>query len=122
MTARGNRRELLFFEDPDRLGFLGMEVALPERFGIEVHASVLTDNPYHLRLRTPEPNLSQAIQRINVSYGTRWNGAHRLSGHDPIAFPRWAEIRNWFASISKPTTRTCLNNTGGFLIPCAVTF
>ena len=43
-----------------------MVAALPERFGIEVHAFVLMDNHYHLLLRTPEPNLSQAIQWLNV--------------------------------------------------------
>ena len=62
MTARGNRRESLFYDDQDRQGFLGMVAALPERFGIEVHVFVLMDNHYHLLLRTPEPNLSQTIQ------------------------------------------------------------
>ena len=66
VTARGNRRESVFCDDQDRQGFLGMVAALPERFGIEVHAFVLMDNHYHLLLRTPEPNLSQAIQWLNV--------------------------------------------------------
>jgi len=81
VTARGNRRETLFYEDKDRQGFLGLAAELPERFGLEVHAFVLMDNHYHLLLRTPEPNLSQAMQWLNVSYGTRLNWAHRLCGH-----------------------------------------
>ena len=62
MTARGNRRESLVYDEQDRQGFLGRVAALPERFGSEVHAFVLMDYHDHLLLRTPEPNLSQAIQ------------------------------------------------------------
>lgn len=80
VTARGNRREPLFQDDTDRRRFLGMTAQLPERFGLEVHAFVLMDNHYHLVVRTPEANLSHAIQWLNVSYGTRFNWAHRLCG------------------------------------------
>ena len=66
VTARGNRRESLFYDEQDRQGFLGRVAALLERFGIEVHAFVLLDNHYHLLLRTPEPNVSQATQWLNV--------------------------------------------------------
>jgi len=52
----------------------------PERLGLEVPALVAMGNPYHLLLRTREPNLRQALQRLKVSSGTRWNGARRLSG------------------------------------------
>ena len=65
MIARGNRRESLFYDEQDRQGFLGMVAALPERFGIEVHAFMRMDNHYHPLLRTPEPNLSRTI---------RWRG------------------------------------------------
>ena len=53
----------------------------PERLGIEVPAFVRMDTHYHLLLQTPEPNRRQALHRLEVSCGTRWNGAHRLSGH-----------------------------------------
>ena len=66
MTASGNRRKSLFYDDQDRQGFLGRVTALPQRFGIDVHAFVLMDNHYHLLLRTPEPNVSQATQWLNV--------------------------------------------------------
>ncbi len=81
VTSRGNRRQDLFLDDDDRRRFLGLVSELPERFGIEVHAHVLMDNHYHLLVRTPQPNLSHAIRWLNVSYSSRFNWAHQLSGH-----------------------------------------
>lgn len=81
VTARGNRREALFFDDTDRRRFLGLVAELPERFGVELHAFVLMNNHYHLLVRTPRANLSQAIQWLNISYGMRLNWARRMCGH-----------------------------------------
>jgi putative transposase len=81
VTARGNRRQTLFFDDTDRRRFLGMVEELPERFGLEVHAFVLMGNHYHLVVRTPEANLSHAIRWLNISYSMRLNWAHQLCGH-----------------------------------------
>jgi hypothetical protein len=54
---------------------------LPERFGMEVHAFVLMDNHYHLVVRTPEPNLSEAMRWLHVSYSSRFNWANGMCGH-----------------------------------------
>ena len=80
VTARGNRREQLFFTDTDRRRFLGLVGELPDRFEVEVHAFVLMCNHYHLLLRTPRANLSHAIRWLNISYGMSLNWAHRMSG------------------------------------------
>jgi hypothetical protein len=50
------------------------------RHRVEVHAYVLMDNHYHLLIRTPEANLSRAIQWLNVSYSVGWNRKHRQCG------------------------------------------
>ena len=81
VTSRGNRKQTLFLNDTDRRRFLGLVEQLPERFRLEVHAFVLMDNHYHLVVRTPEPNLGHAIKWLNVSYSSRFNWAHRQSGH-----------------------------------------
>ena len=81
VTARGNRRGTLFFNDTDRRRFLGLLAETPERFGVQVHALVLMDNDYHLLVRTPRANLSEAIQWLHISYGMRLNWAHRMCGH-----------------------------------------
>ena len=88
MTARGNRRESLLYDGQDRQGFLGMVAVLPERFGIEVHAFVLMDDYYHLLLRPPEPNLSQAIQ---------WRG--KESEGRAASVCRLAEVVRWMEEL-----------------------
>jgi REP element-mobilizing transposase RayT len=81
VTNRGNRREALFRTDRDRHRFLGLVAELPERFRFEIHAFVLMDNHYHLLVRTVEPTLSHGIRWLNVTYGSRFNWAHRQVGH-----------------------------------------
>lgn len=81
VTSRGNRREAIYRTDTDRRRFLGLVAELPERFGVEVHAFVLMDNHYHLVVRTPEPNLSDAMRWLHVTYSSRFNWAHRQCGH-----------------------------------------
>jgi hypothetical protein len=53
---------------------------LPERFALEIHGFVLMDNHYHLLVRTQEPNLSQAIRWLNLTYAVKFNWAHRCRG------------------------------------------
>jgi len=64
----------------DRRRFLGWVAEWPERFGREVHALVLMDNPYLWVVRTPEPNLSEAMRWLHVSYSRRFNWANRWCG------------------------------------------
>ena len=80
VTSRGTRREAIYRTDADRRRFLGLVAELPERFGMEVHAFVLMDNHYHLVVRTPEPNLSEAMRWLHVSYSSRFNWANRMCG------------------------------------------
>jgi REP element-mobilizing transposase RayT len=81
VTARGNERREIFWDDTDRFHFLELLGELGRRFGARVHAYVLMDNHYHLLLETPEPNLSRAMQWCNVSYSVWFNLRHRRSGH-----------------------------------------
>ena len=87
---RGHRRSDLFPGDADRQRFLRLLAALPERFGVEIHAFVLMDNHYHLLLRTPEPNLSHAIRWLHVSYSIGFNWAHRQ--HGPVFAGRFKAV------------------------------
>lgn len=81
MTARGNERRAIFRDDRDRLHFLELLGELPERFGTRLHGWVLMDNHFHLLLETPEANLSQTGQWLNVSYSVWFNRRHQRSGH-----------------------------------------
>jgi putative transposase len=53
---------------------------LPTRFGLLIHCYALMPNHYHLLVQTPQANLSQAVQWLNVSYSVWFNRKHRRVG------------------------------------------
>ena len=81
VTARGNNRRRIYFDERDRRHFLQLLEEMSERHSVEVHAYVLMDNHYHLLVRTPMANLSRAVQWLNTAYGIWWNRRHRRAGH-----------------------------------------
>lgn len=81
ITARGNERRAIFREDADRQRFVELLGEWVERFGLRLHAYVLMDNHYHLLVETPQANLSQAMQWLQVSYTVWFNRRHRRAGH-----------------------------------------
>ena len=78
---RGNAAGLIFKSSRDREKFLEYLGKTVERFFIRIHAYCLMPNHYHLLIETPEPNLSRAIQWINVSYATYFNRKRDRHGH-----------------------------------------
>ncbi|HOW97387.1 MAG TPA: transposase [Kiritimatiellia bacterium] len=80
VTSRGIDRRAIFHDDHDRRHFLDLLGALPERFGIRIHAYVLMTNHYHVLVQTPQGNLSQGIHWLNCSYGIWSNCRHRRVG------------------------------------------
>ena len=81
LTARGIERRAIFLDDKDRRHFCQLLGEWVERFGIVLHAYVLMDNHYHLLAETTRPNLSQAMQWINLSYTAWFNRRRERSGH-----------------------------------------
>jgi len=73
VTARGINRQRIYCDERNRRHFL-------ERHGVQVHAYVLMDNHYHLLVRTPQANLSAALQWLNVAYSIWWNRRHDRVG------------------------------------------
>jgi putative transposase len=80
VMARGNRREPIFRDDPDRTFFLRTLGEACGRTGWRVHAYVLMRNHYHLCLETPEPNLVAGMKWLQNTYTRRFNTRHRLWG------------------------------------------
>ena len=78
---RGNNQENIFKNKRDREKFLEYLAIAAERFSIVVHTYCLMNNHYHLLVQTPEPNLSMAVQWINVSYATYFNRKRGRTGH-----------------------------------------
>jgi putative transposase len=81
VTARGANRQRIYHDQGDRRHFLELLGEMSARQGVEVHAYVLMDDHYHLLVRTPDANLSAAVQWLNVAYSIWWNRQHGRVGH-----------------------------------------
>jgi REP element-mobilizing transposase RayT len=81
VMSRGIERRTIFLNDVFCLHFLDLLGEMSERFCVEVHAYVLMGNHYHLILRTPYGNASQAMQWLNVSFSAWSNAKRQRVGH-----------------------------------------
>ena len=77
VTARGNNRQDIFIDSEDREDFISRTETAVERFKLHIFAFCLMSNHYHLFLRTPEPNLSAAMQWLNGTYTQAFNRRHK---------------------------------------------
>lgn len=78
---RGNAQSDIYESERDREKFLEYLSLSVERFEIKIHTYCLMTNHYHLLVETPQPNLSQAVKWINVSYAAYFNRERQRSGH-----------------------------------------
>jgi REP element-mobilizing transposase RayT len=81
VISRGNGGERIFRTDNDYTKLLEYLGKATERFGVTVHTYCLMSNHYHLLIETAQPNLSAAIQWVNVAYAGYFNRRHRRTGH-----------------------------------------
>ncbi len=81
VTCRGNRRQPIYLDSNDRVFFLKWlnRVALEAEW--EIFGYVQMTNHFHFLVRTPRPNLSRGMQRLNGLYGQFLNTHHGLTGH-----------------------------------------
>ena len=80
VMARGNRREVIFHDDEDRLFFLKVLSEACAMTGWKVHAWVLMGNHYHLFIETPEANLVAGMRWLQNTVTRRYNVRHRAWG------------------------------------------
>jgi putative transposase len=81
VTARGDHRQVIFSDERDHGHFVELLEEMSERFRVGVMAYVCMGNHYHVMVRTPEANLSRAIQWLNISYSVWFNKRHGQVGH-----------------------------------------
>ena len=81
VTSRGNARQPVFADVPDRHAFLDALAEAVLRFGWRCHAYCLMGNHYHLVLETPQANLARGMRQVNGVYTQRFNRRHGQSGH-----------------------------------------
>jgi putative transposase len=77
---RGLERRRLFKSAADVDRVVGAHADLPSRFAVRVYAYVLLPKHYHLLIQTPQANLSQALQWLNVSDSVWFKRQHRRVG------------------------------------------
>jgi putative transposase len=81
VTARGDHRQEIFSDERDHGHFVELLKEMSERFRVGVMAYVCMGNHYHVMVRTPDANLSRAIQWLNISYSVWFNKRHEETGH-----------------------------------------
>jgi REP element-mobilizing transposase RayT len=81
VLSRGNGRQDIFLSDQDRHTFVELLQEVYERYSVDICAYVLMRNHYHLLLRTPEANLSRAMQWFGTTFTRRFHMHNRTSGH-----------------------------------------
>lgn len=81
VTARGDRREAIYFGDDDREAWLGLLGAVCRRFNWRCHAWCQMTNHYHLVVETPEANLSHGMRQLNGVYTQYINRTYKRVGH-----------------------------------------
>ncbi len=80
ITARGNRREPIFYNDEDRKIFLDKINDTLLKYSFVCFAYCLMDNHYHLFLRTLHPNISDGMHYLNTSYTNWFKARHKIVG------------------------------------------
>ena len=81
VTARGNRRSPIYFDDGDRYIWLEILGRICKRFNFVVHAYCQMTDHYHLMIETVDGNLAQGMRQLNGQYAQQLNWRHDLVGH-----------------------------------------
>lgn len=81
VTARGNRRQVLFEDDEDCLHLLKELRNAVQARGWLVGTYCLMPNHLHVVLQTPDPDLSAGLQQVLGRHARRYNDRHERDGH-----------------------------------------
>jgi len=81
VRSRGNDRGDIFFDDADRRRYLDLLCGSITVFRLKVYAYALMSNHIHIFLKTLLPNISEAMQRLNLDYSVYFNKRHGKTGH-----------------------------------------
>jgi len=81
VTSRGDRQEVVFLNDGDRMDFLAILARVQASYNWLIHAYCLMDNHYHLLIETPDGNLGAGMRQLNGVYTQASNRRHERVGH-----------------------------------------
>ncbi len=80
ITARGNRRDKIFYSDNDKKVFLQKMDQTFIKYSFLCYAYCLMDNHYHLFIKTSRGNLSQGMHYLNASYANYFVAKYKTIG------------------------------------------
>ena len=80
ITARGNRRENIFYSDKDKSVFLEKMNETFNKYSFTCFAYCLMDNHYHMFIKTTHANISQGMHYLNSSYTNWFKAEHKVVG------------------------------------------
>jgi len=80
ITARGNRRENIFYSDEDKAVFVEKMNETFSKYSFTCYAYCLRDNHYHLFIKTPHVNISDGMHYLNTSYTNWFKAEHKIVG------------------------------------------
>ena len=81
ITTRGNKGFPIVVDDSDRSRWSGLLADTIEEQAWECFSYCLMTNHFHLLVRTPKPNLSRGMYRLNSRYVQTYNRHHGVEGH-----------------------------------------
>jgi len=81
IAVNGNNRQPMFCSDHDRNSWLRLFQTTAEKRGWDVKAYCMMDTHWHALARTPEPNISAGMQRLNGGYSYSFNRRNGRTGH-----------------------------------------
>jgi len=80
ITARGNRKENIFYLDKDKSVFLDKMRETFEKYSFICYAYCLMNNHYHLFIKTPLANLTDGMHYLNASYSNWFKAKYKIIG------------------------------------------
>jgi REP-associated tyrosine transposase len=81
VTARGNRKQLIYLNDEDRELYLLLLAQTVKRYRWSCLAYCLMGNHVHLLIETPDGGLGRGMQMLHGLYAETFNKRHEHSGH-----------------------------------------
>ena len=81
LTSRGVDGRPIFTDDDDRRFFICLLRGVTDRVGWKLHAYCLMGNHFHLIAECGQPQLSQAMERLNGLYASGFNARQGRVGH-----------------------------------------
>lgn len=81
VIMRGNNKQVLFYNDDDRLYLLSHIKKYSNQLNIEIYSYCLMSNHIHMLIGNATPKISLFIQKLATSYAMYFNRKYERSGH-----------------------------------------